>query len=307
MEGSQLLPHASGIYKITNLLNGKIYIGQSKDIYNRYHQHHKYEYKNENRSNFHLYQAIKKYGLNNFSIEVIELCPQDELNEKEIYWIKYYNSFEQGYNMTLGGSSLSPKIHSEETEIKRQQTREKTQSLMGENHPRAKLTNDEVLAIRNRYISGENIQQIYQDYKEIYNNFETFQRIVLGKTYSTVGNIPTQIDKKMANSKFTVEDIIDIRRLYYIDCVTQAELAKRYEVSQSTIKDIVNRVSYKEIIDNIPNQRARKSYRLTPEQVREIREKAENGVSPLALSNEYNIDISAIRNCINKKTYKNIK
>lgn len=47
MKNEELLPHASGIYKITNLINGKVYIGQSKDIYNRYHYHHKYEYTNE--------------------------------------------------------------------------------------------------------------------------------------------------------------------------------------------------------------------------------------------------------------------
>lgn len=307
MKGSQLLPHASGIYKITNLLNGRVYIGQSKDIYVRYNSHHKYEYKNENRADFQLYQAFKKYGLDNFSIEVVELCPSDELNDKEIYWIEYYNSFKQGYNMTAGGSNFSPNIHSVETEQKRRQTREKTQSLVGENHPRAKLTNEEVLNIRQRYSIGESMQSIYQDYKDVYKNVGTFQQIILGTHYSKVGNIPTALEKRMANSQFTAEDIIEMRRLYYTENMTQTALAKQYGVSPSTVRDIVNRISYKEIIDNIPNQRIRESYRLTAEQVRDIRAKAATGISLQALSSEYHIDTASIRKCVKRQTYKNIE
>lgn len=307
MKNAKSLPHESGIYKITNLINGKVYIGQSKDIYTRYNRHHKYEYKNESRADFHLYQAFKKYGLDNFSIEVVELCPPDKLNEREIYWIKYYDSFRAGYNMTEGGASLSPNIHSEETERKRAETRSRTQALVGENHPRAKLSDKEVWEIRQRYKDGEPIKRIYEDYKNVYDNISTFQEVVLGIHYSHVGNIPTSLEKKMANSKFSVEDIIEIRRLYYIENVGQSAIARQYNVNQSTIKDIVNRVSYKEIVDNIPDQRKRKSYRLTPEQVREIRKKALDGVSVYDLAAEYCIDSTAIRNCINRKTYKNIE
>ena len=53
-----------------------------------------------------LYVAIRKYGIENFTFEVIEECRQEELNEKEIYWIKYYNSYGSGgYNATLGGDT----------------------------------------------------------------------------------------------------------------------------------------------------------------------------------------------------------
>lgn len=86
MINSENLPHKSGIYKIENLLNKHCYIGQSKDIYNRYHKHHKYDYKIEGKTyNFQLYQAMRKYGLENFSITVLELCPIEKLNEREIF------------------------------------------------------------------------------------------------------------------------------------------------------------------------------------------------------------------------------
>ena len=90
-----------GIYKIQNLINGKIYIGQSIHIKARFNAH-KSEARNGNTRP--LYNAIRKYGVENFSFEVIEECSKEKLNEREIYWIKKYNSFHNGYNLTLGGS-----------------------------------------------------------------------------------------------------------------------------------------------------------------------------------------------------------
>lgn len=92
-----------GIYKITNKINNKCYIGQSVDIKIRWLQHI-YEGKKNNPQG-KLYRAIFNEGIDNFSFEVLEECPLNEkiLNEKEKYWIKYYNSFEEGYNSTKGG------------------------------------------------------------------------------------------------------------------------------------------------------------------------------------------------------------
>ena len=92
-----------GIYKITNTLNNKCYIGQSIDIENRWKQHI-YESKNL-RHHYKIHLALNEFGIENFTFEVLEECPLDIsiLNEKERYWIKYYNSFEEGYNSTKGG------------------------------------------------------------------------------------------------------------------------------------------------------------------------------------------------------------
>ena len=97
-----------GIYKITNLVNNHCYIGQSTDIFARWRNHKTDGLNKDSTShNFYypLYQAFRKYGLENFSFEIIEECQRKELNIREKYWIKFYNSFESGYNQTEGGDS----------------------------------------------------------------------------------------------------------------------------------------------------------------------------------------------------------
>lgn len=89
-----------GIYKITNKINHKIYIGQSTNIEKRWESH---KYYTEDKTTL-LQKAFNKYGVSNFTFEVIEECPTNQLDEREKYWINYYQSYgTNGYNMTLGG------------------------------------------------------------------------------------------------------------------------------------------------------------------------------------------------------------
>lgn len=94
----------SGIYKIENLINHHVYIGLSKDILNRWRSH-KSNYNNPNCKDYNMviYKAMRKYGIKNFSFEIIEKCSEELLNQREQYWIAYYNSYHNGYNSTLGG------------------------------------------------------------------------------------------------------------------------------------------------------------------------------------------------------------
>lgn len=91
------------IYKITNKINNKVYIGQTqKTIEERFKAHIQ---KAKQHTNRYLYDAMNHYGYNNFSIEQIEECPNFLLDEKEKYWIAFYKSNQKqfGYNMTAGG------------------------------------------------------------------------------------------------------------------------------------------------------------------------------------------------------------
>ena len=104
----------TGIYKIENLITKKVYIGQSKCIEKRW-QNHKTDAFNPVSHSYDnpLYRSIRKYGLNNFSFEVLEECLIEELNQKERDYIKKYNSFFDGYNLTLGGDASGNKINKE--------------------------------------------------------------------------------------------------------------------------------------------------------------------------------------------------
>ena len=96
----------SGIYCIENTKNHKKYIGQSIDIYQRWYAHKSKLNMNKHHSH-HLQQAWNKYGDNCFIFYIIETCDESLLNEREIYWIKYYNTYFDGYNETFGGEGYA--------------------------------------------------------------------------------------------------------------------------------------------------------------------------------------------------------
>lgn len=97
-----------GIYKFTNNINGKCYIGQSIHIEERYNQHRRnYLNKNSSQYNDKVYRAFRKYGFENFNFEILEQSEEfsdDDLNNLEIYYINKFDSFCNGYNANLGGS-----------------------------------------------------------------------------------------------------------------------------------------------------------------------------------------------------------
>lgn len=87
-----------GIYLIHNKINGKNYVGQSKNIYNRWSQH-RYDSKTKE---YPLYRAIRKYGIDNFEFSILEECKIDELSIKEDYYIEKYKAYvPDGYNINI--------------------------------------------------------------------------------------------------------------------------------------------------------------------------------------------------------------
>ena len=89
------------IYKITNNINGKIYIGKTEFSVEKRFKEHCQDYKKREFEKRPLYSAMNKYGIDNFTIETIEKTDNPE--EREKYWIEYYGSFKTGYNATMGG------------------------------------------------------------------------------------------------------------------------------------------------------------------------------------------------------------
>jgi group I intron endonuclease len=98
-----------GIYKITNKINGKCYIGQSINIEKRFRDH---KAPRSLKRNSILSRAIKKYGIQNFEFSIICECKREELNEREMFFIK---EFAAAYNMNDGGCGNRGHLVSAET------------------------------------------------------------------------------------------------------------------------------------------------------------------------------------------------
>ena len=89
----------SGIYSITNTKNGKVYIGQSENVYLRRAQH-THALKHHNHPNEHLQKDYNKYGASNFVWRFVEQVGLSQLNDREHYWIEKLNTiWPKGYNI----------------------------------------------------------------------------------------------------------------------------------------------------------------------------------------------------------------
>ena len=93
-----------GIYKITNIKNKKVYIGQSVNISERFKQHVKRGVGAEAPTRNKLYPEMNEFGPEGFTFEFLEECSKEQLNDREKYWIEYFDSYTYGYNSTTGGS-----------------------------------------------------------------------------------------------------------------------------------------------------------------------------------------------------------
>lgn len=91
------------IYIIKNTINDKVYVGKTLDNIVKRFQEHKRDSINRMREERPLYKAMNKYGVDNFYVELLEKCEIELLSQKEQEYIALYNSYENGYNATLGG------------------------------------------------------------------------------------------------------------------------------------------------------------------------------------------------------------
>lgn len=106
------------IYLITNLINGKQYVGQTKrSVKDRYAEHIQEALNTD--KNLHLYNSMRKYGIENFRIDILEdNVAESDLDALEIYYIGLFDTFLNGYNNTVGGGGVRGYHHSKETRIK---------------------------------------------------------------------------------------------------------------------------------------------------------------------------------------------
>ena len=119
-----------GIYLITNKVNGKKYVGQSIDIEERWKRHIIASKKSE----LVIYRAMRKYGIDNFDFSILEECSVDKLDEREIYWISELDTYNNGYNMTIGGKGHNLYLDPKEREQKKKEIARRSSKKYRDSH-----------------------------------------------------------------------------------------------------------------------------------------------------------------------------
>lgn len=232
------------IYLIKNIITSKLYVGQTNNLPRRWSQHKSAA--SLNKRMFPLYRSIKKYGIANFTLEIIEECNKENVDEKEIYWIAFLKTTDKkfGYNLSAGGKPLSDKNikrivrpkgwkHSEETKKKMSEQRKGPKnSFYGKHHSdevKQKMSNDP-----NRHLCGEK------------NHF--FGKHHTQETRTLISELAKKkTGEKNPFSKLTNNIVLEIRDFYENEKISIAKLARKYNVSEACIACIVHRRSWKHI------------------------------------------------------------
>lgn len=180
-----------GIYRITNKINGHMYIGLSKNIEQRIKEHFSHGINGQRKDDLEkpLYRAFKKYGKDNFEWDILEECSNELLKEREIYWIKYYNTYEnrEHYNKTPGGDCPG-----------------KNTVHLGEEHGMAKLTTEDVIFCRKEYSKGSRSRDIHNKYFKDKINYGGFLRMWHGQTWKHI--MPEVFENNPHRAKYTEAD-----------------------------------------------------------------------------------------------------
>lgn len=289
------------IYKITNRVNNKVYIGQTHfTVEHRFKQHIK-NFNIEHRKQ-PLYNAFAKYGIENFVVETIEEVECSKLNEREMYWIAYYDSFKNGYNANLGGNgNLYSWTDSQYEEIKSLYLSGFTLKKISELYEVSATTISGILKslkvkIRRNPMDMNNYeaQELIKDYqigftlttlaKRYNTDRETVKRFLISK------GVPIRkrhliIDDKEAQNKI-VED--------FLNGIPYNELEKKYHTDTRTIKRIltihgINIKAYRGLRQTIKG-----AFCLTDEQCLEAIKQYNDNIPVKTIAKNFNIDVSTV-------------
>lgn len=190
-----------GIYMFENKVNNKKYIGQSRSIETRKKAHYNCSLNiSYNGYETKFYRALRKYGYNNFEFSILELCSIEELNDRERYFIEFYDSFKNGYNSSIGGEVVA--------------------NGYGEDHHQAVLTEKEILIIKEELLSTTKTQY---ELAEIFHVTQSeISMINNGLRWAYVGDFsypirsqgPMRVGEKNSTSILSDEEVLKIRMSY---------------------------------------------------------------------------------------------
>lgn len=236
------------IYKITNKKNGKLYIGQSvRDLSIRWKEH--LSEAKGSRYNFPLYRAIRKYGEDNFELDILQKCSSlEELNEFEEYWIKFYKSNVIGYNADTGGLNSIPNEHS-----RKKMSLSQSKAKKGNKNPFF----GKKLSKEHRDKISESLRGKKHPWYGKHHTEDTKQKLSqqrLGKSLSEehkknigLGLVGKMIGSKNPMSKLSEKQVIEIRKRYILENISIKNLGLEYNVSFHAIQSILNKQTWKHV------------------------------------------------------------
>lgn len=287
------------IYKATNIVNGKIYIGLTKQTLQARQWNHKTDAKIYPRSNNRFHNAIRKYGWEAFEWEEIDnaMFPED-LCEKEKYWIKHYNTYENGYNATTGGENNFEQ-----------------EGLKGEKNPLAKITEEKALEIIDLLFAGElSISEIAKHTKiskAIVNSIScgAWSHLYNGKCPAKAGRKPVLRPRKGENHGNAIvneEQVIEVKRLLSL-YIPMTEISEITNIPYGTIDAIKRGKNWgwlKTVYDE--KIKVRRQGRLTEEQVKEIKKLLKQGIRQFEIEKMLNISRQTISLISLNKIWKHV-
>lgn len=282
------------IYKATNMIDGKVYIGLTTKTLELRKSQHLLATKYEESKSKYFYSAINKHKQENFSWEIIDKSDNiDELNKKEVYWIKYYNSYgEGGYNLTRGGGARMGSLFSEESRLN---------IPKGSEHHKAKI--DEATAIKIKDLILENTLTNV----EIGELFGVSKNLVSSiKCGYTWKHIISDVEREEMNSLiksvrlYSDEEVIMVKNELIEDNLTPKEISELLNVSLSFVNRVKKGkrkggiITEEDILkmDNRPKRKFSKF--LSEEEVSGIKTLFKNGVRIETISNEYGISTTTL-------------
>jgi len=211
------------IYKIKNIIDEKVYIGQTSNFKVRL-RNHVSELKRNKHGNEYLQNAVNKFGINNFLFEILEQCNENNVDFKERYWMDFYDSCNRnkGYNLIYGGNSN--KHHSKETKIKI------SKSLTG---------------LKRGDMSEEQKKQISITKTGVPLSEETKAKLRIASKLHTTLSEEHKNKISKSHEKLTEIQVEEIREKYASGKYTQRKLGEEYGVSGPTIGNVIRFKSYK--------------------------------------------------------------
>lgn len=238
------------IYKVTNKVTGKSYIGQTRytvEFRWRQHQHKK--------DNTYFHNSIKKYGVENFIVETLEECDYDKLNEREIYYIAKYNTFKEGYNLTIGGDgNRRLQLDNKYDEIKELYLSGFSSNKIATLYRVDKATIVKILKSLNVKLRNNKLNINKQEFNELVEDYHNgYSLVSLAKRYDCDtkslreflkrNNVDLNIKYRILEDQQGQENLIR----EYSEGVRMSDLCLKYKCGYSTFRKIlsINGIKYK--------------------------------------------------------------